>query len=115
MPYAFATKHIKLQRQSDRRVRITDDDKEKIKVSYQLGESIRGIERTFHGRISRRSIQFILFPERREIAQKQFKQRRKDGRYYPGKEKWAKIMREHRQYKQSIIKTKICHNNSSTS
>lgn len=100
MPYAFDTHHKKLPRTLDRRVKITDEYKEQVKWLHKQGVAQRQISRDMG--ISRRMISFIIYPERYIANAKQFAKRRKDGRYYPGKKKWASIMREHRNYKQSL-------------
>ncbi len=99
MPY----KHIekKIPRSLDRRVKLTDDDKARIAKLYKQGEPVREIARQFEKICSRRSIQLILFPERRARLAEAFKQRRKDGRYY-NREKWRERQREHRKYKQGL-------------
>jgi hypothetical protein len=99
----------KIPRYLDRRVRITPKIKAKIiKLSQEWPMennphhkpwSMHQIEKKTG--VSRRSIQFILFPEREARVKAQFKERRKDGRYYNA-ETWAKTMAEHRAYKKSI-------------
>ena len=106
MPYKFSYDKIKLPREKDRRVRITEEDKNRIRELYKQNLPIREIARQMESICSRRSIQYILFPERLMIVRKQFIERRKDGRYKPTKEKWAETMREHRRYKQKIIRNK---------
>ncbi|NOX14941.1 MAG: hypothetical protein GXP61_02755 [Epsilonproteobacteria bacterium] len=68
---------------------------------YKNGTAQRAIARKTG--ISRRYVSFILFPEKEKLCKEQFKQRRKDGRYYPGGKEWAKTMREHRKYKYLIL------------
>lgn len=53
--------------------------------------------------ISRRSVVFIWYPERREKNKEQYKIRRMDGRYYK-KEKHTKAIRKHRSRKQKLYK-----------
>lgn len=99
MPYTHEKKLI--PRHLDRRVKVSEDMRERIKVMYKF-ERLAQREIARKTKVSRRMISFILFPERLERAKEQFKERRKDGRYYPKKEVWREIMREHRHYKQSI-------------
>jgi hypothetical protein len=109
MPYNFLREKKRIPRNLDRRVRITPTIKAKIiKLAHEFP-----IENNPHHKpwsihqiskitgISRRAIQFILYPERLLIVKDQFKERRKDGRYY-NKKTWAATIREHRAYKQSI-------------
>jgi len=99
MPYAHRKK--KIPRELDRRVKYTEEDKEKVKTMYRFERlSQRAISRDTG--ISRRMVSFILFPEKYEVARKQFKERRKDGRYFYGKKWWRETMKEHRRYKQGI-------------
>jgi len=102
MPYKYQYTRMKIPRKLDKRVKILDEDKERIMTLYGKGISLHSIERDFFEyRISRRSIQFILFPERKEKCRIDYKTRRIDGRYYD-KDKWRVQMRNHRRYKQSI-------------
>lgn len=99
MPYAHIKK--KIPRELDRRVRLSDEQKADIVALYKRGEPIRAIARAYEGTCSRRLVQFVIFPERRERASAIFKQNRKGGKYY-NKDKWRLQMRSHRRYKQSI-------------
>lgn len=86
----------------DRRVKLNSAIEDEIKALRKQGLSMRNIEKIVP--VSRRTIQFVLFPERRKIVAEQFKERRKDGRYSQKKDGWASIMREHRDYKKSVLK-----------
>lgn len=93
----------------DKRVKLSDADRENIKSDYKSGDiSIRGLERKYG--VSRRLIQFILFPERAEKAKKDYAERRKDGRYYD-KDKHTKAVREHRNYKNELYKNDLISEN----
>lgn len=100
MPYSHERK--KIPRNLDRRVKLTEDDKAKIKKMHAGGMAIRAIAREFENKCSRRTIQYVIRPELYDHLRHSFKERRKDGRYKPEKSKWAEIMREHRRYKQTI-------------
>jgi hypothetical protein len=104
MPYKTERKGILLPRDKDRRVKLTDDDKVDIRKRYELGESIRGIARKYEHKCSRRTIQYVIRPELYKRLCDAFKERRKDGRYKPTKEQWARTMREHRAYKYRTLK-----------
>ncbi len=80
----------------DRRIKLTDEDKERIKT---LGLSQRALARMFG--VSRRTIQFILHPEKLEENKRARKERGGWKQYY-NKEKNTEYMREHRQYKQKL-------------
>lgn len=104
MPYKWQTDKIKLPREADRRVKITDEKKKEVHTLFEFEKMAqRAIARQTG--ISRRMISFILFPDKYAVARKQFIERRKDGRYKPSKEEWAKTIREHRHYKQKVIKS----------
>jgi hypothetical protein len=84
----------------DKRVKLTDADRESIRKDFEEeGISIRGLERKY--KVSRRLIQFILYPERQEKAKKQYAERRKDGRYYD-KEKHRASVKKHRDHKKAL-------------
>jgi hypothetical protein len=101
MPYK--SERIKLSREQDRRVKLSDEQKDEIRHKYELGIfSQRALAREYN--VSRRLISFILFPEKAEVAAQQLKERKADGRYKPSKEEWAATQREHRRYKQELYK-----------
>lgn len=97
----FKSEHIKLPKQYDRRIKLTDAQRDEIKEKYASGVcSQRSLAREYN--VSRRLISFIVDPEKYEISKEQFKERRKDGRYNPDKELRNKIQKEHRRYKQGL-------------
>ena len=75
MPYFFETKKIRLPRTLDRRVKLTDEDKNDIIRLHKKGTPIREIARLFKKKCSRRQIQFILFPQRLVEVRKHSKER----------------------------------------
>ena len=104
MGYKCAT--AKIPRRFDRRVKLTDEDKEAIRgLYYQLGAGIREIAREYEGKCSRRMIQFILFPERAEVAKQNFKKWRKENPMK--KEDWRAYMKGHRHYKVKLQKSGV--------
>jgi len=99
MPYAHLKK--KIPRHLDRRVKYKQKEKDNVIKLFKINKlAQREIARQTG--ISRRMISFILFPDRLKTCNKQFKERRKDGRYKYSNKDWARIQREHRYYKQSI-------------
>jgi len=98
MPYKFETKKTRLPKEFDRRRKLTDKDKVEILKLYKDGLFVREIARRFEHKVCRRTIQFILFPEKRLKMMKN-----RDWRDYYDKEVWTKTMREHRRYKQKIL------------
>ena len=99
MPYK--SEKIKLPKEHDRRIKLTDEQREEIRMKYSTGlYSQRALAREYG--VSRRLISFVLDDTKYQKCKEQFKERKADGRYKPDKETWAKTMREHRQYKQKL-------------
>lgn len=85
-----------------RSVKLLPCQKEMIKWWYgNSGVSINGLARMF--KVSKRTIQFILFPERLEKV-KQHRADRGGSKIYYNKEQHTKSIREHRQYKHETLK-----------
>ena len=104
MPYKFEKKEpFNLLPCSDSRVKITQILRNKIISEYEQGTSQRAIARATG--VSRRMISFIIHPEREAKCKEQFKERRKDGRYYD-KENHRKAMKATRNKKALIQKGK---------
>lgn len=99
MPYKFESIPINNPKH-DRRVKLTDEDRVKIVEEYKTGLISQRKLAEKYG-VSRRLIQFILNPEKHEIAKKQYRERQKDGRYYD-REKHREYMRRHRQHKKKL-------------
>lgn len=74
-------------------------DRLHVQKMHKEGISMHEISRTTG--MSRRMIQFIIYPERLVIAKEQYKQRRKDGRYYV-KDKHTLAIRAHRAYRKQL-------------
>lgn len=104
MPYL--SEKIKLPRTLDRRVKLTQEDKDDILLRYKRGEAIHAIARAFKGVCSKRMIQFVVFPERLEKLVKKHIAEKSHLKYY-NKEKWRETMREHRAYKQDLKLKKL--------
>jgi len=100
MPYAFLydknKRFILKDLKKDRRIKLYDEDKENIKKLYKQGMSIRGIARLYNY-VSRRLIQFVLFPERCERCKKT--------NYTYNKERHTQAVRKYRRYKYKVFKT----------
>ena len=101
MPYKFEKeKKVLAKPELDKRRKLTDEDKEMIKGEYKTGLiSINGLARKYG--VSKRTIQFTLFPERLERNKELYKERRKDGRYYD-KDKHREYMKGHRRRKKEL-------------
>jgi hypothetical protein len=99
MPYKFDKVPINNPK-LDKRVKLTEDDKKNIVADYETGViSINGLAKKYG--VSKRTIQFTLFPERKEKAKQLYKERRKDGRYYD-KDKHNEYMKNHREHKKEL-------------
>ncbi len=97
----YKSEKLKLSPNHDRRIKLNDKQREEIREKYTTGMySQRNLAEEYG--VSRRLITFILDPDKAKKNAEQLKQRSSDGRYKPNKEKWAAIMREHRQYKQTL-------------
>lgn len=103
---------MKLSKELDRRVKLSDEQREEIKHKYSIGiYSQRQLALEYN--VSRRLIQFVLDEEKAKIAAEQLKERRADGRYKPTKEEWAATIREHRHYKRRLyLEGKLSESNS---
>ena len=108
MPSLLATQHIKLPRDKDRRVKLTDKERADIQARYKAGEGVRSIARVY-SHVSRRLIQFVLFPERAKVNAQHYKNRAQAQTTYAKVkgEKWASIMRKHRHYKQDTLRPEM--------
>jgi hypothetical protein len=97
MPYKSAK--IKIEGgQYDRRVKLTPEQKSEIHKNV-LGLSQRELARIWN--VSRRTIQFILHPEKLEENKKRRAERGGWKQYYDS-DLWAETMKEHRRYKQKL-------------
>lgn len=85
-----------------RRTKLLPCQKEMIKWWYGNSYiSINGLARMF--KVNKRTIQFILFPERLEKC-KQHRADRGGSKIYYNKEEHTRSVREHRQYKYETLK-----------
>lgn len=98
MPYK--SEKIKLPKEFDRRIRFTDEKKKQADLLYSQGESITKTAKILG--ISKRLLQFYLFPERQEKNLIDRKERGGSKIYY-NREKHTKAIRNLRQYKQNLF------------
>jgi hypothetical protein len=99
MPYK--SEKIKIQGgKYDRRVKLTPEEKKEIHTNA-LGLSQRALASKYG--VSRRTITFILDPNKLEENKKRRKERGGSKQYYKPDE-WAETMREHRHYKHNLHK-----------
>jgi hypothetical protein len=92
----------RLNKFTDRRVKLLPCQKEMIVYWHNTGHSINGLARMF--KVNKRMIQFILFPERLELN-KQHRRDRGGSKVYYDKNKHRESMAEHRKYKEHVYKT----------
>lgn len=84
----------------DRRVKLLSSQKIEIAELYKTGNySLNGLAKQFN--VSKKTIFNIVNPEKLEISKQQYKERRKDGRYYD-KEVHRKAMQSYRKYKHTL-------------
>lgn len=86
----------------DRRVKLTDVQREEIKELRKLGLSYQVIADRYE--VSKKLVIMVCNPEIAERNRLAFIERRREGRYTPTKEERAAIMREHRAYKNQLYK-----------
>jgi len=99
MPYKFETEKKKIERKNDKRIVLTDLEREEI---FKLYGSISQRELAKMFKCSRRLIIFIGCPEKYERAKELYKERRKDGRYYK-KDIHTKAIKKYRQHKKLLF------------
>lgn len=97
MPYKY--ENVRLKPHQDRRRKLSNEDREMIKNTK--GISQRKLAKMFG--VSRRTIQFILDPQKR-IENIERRKERGGWRQYYDKDKHAQSVREHRRYKNAVIK-----------
>ena len=102
MPYKFETEHKTIPKDKDRRIKLSDDQKIEICQLYDTGSfSQRKLATMF--KVSRRTIQFVLNPEK----QKENYQRRVErggSKLYYTKERNRAYKKSHRDYKKELNK-----------
>lgn len=82
----------------DRRRKLSDEDKQDIRFRFFTGhQAVHAIAREYADKCCRRTIQFVLFPNRREQMASQH-----DSTKYYSKEKRREEMKRHREYKNQI-------------
>lgn len=99
--------NYRIGKEKDRRIKLTNEDKEYILHLYNKEKMpIRAIARIYEKICSRRSIQFVIFPERLKEMQKKHIEEKHHLKYY-NKEKWKHYMQGHRDYKRKLIKQSV--------
>ncbi len=99
MASKFEGKKLLIPREYNKRCKVTEEDIRSIYHFYELGCSIHAIARIFAPKLTRRMIQFILFPERYERIRLI---RKSKGQKYYKREKHRDYMRKHRARKKNL-------------
>lgn len=98
MPYKCQYDKMKIPNEYDRRCKLIESQRQEIRDLYGL-ISQRKLA-SLYG-VSRRLIQFIGDPKKKE-RELELRKMRGGSKIYYNKEKWKHIMREHRQYKKKL-------------
>ena len=100
MPYKFETQKLKIPRELNRSIKLTDFDKEEIKKLYKTGKwSHRTLADKYN--VSKSLIGMVLNPERLEAVRKRRKEHSSE---YYCKEKQKEYMKRKREYKFELYK-----------
>ena len=100
MPYKFEKKHI--AKKDDKRIKLTKADKEEIQRRYKLGGvSQRALAREYD--VSRSSIVYAIYPERREHNY-QVRVARGGSKQYYDTDRNNEYMQTHREHKKQLDK-----------
>ena len=95
MPYKFETQKLKIPRELNRTIKLTEKDKEEIKELYKTGKwSHRTLADKYN--VSKSLIGLVLTPGRYESVRKRRKEHASE---YYHKEKQKEYTRKERQYK----------------
>ena len=101
-PYAKA-QTIVLDEKLDRRCKLTESDRTRIRELYAQGDiGMRPLARMFH--VSRSLVRLIVNPESEQKNRARIKANWKKYRERRGKEQCARDMRNHRNYKYDLYK-----------
>lgn len=100
MPFKFETDKLLIPKEHDKRIKLTDTDRIKIKELYGK-VSQRKLAKMFN--VSRRLIIFIGCPEKHKLNLKQRAERGGSKQYYDSI-KCVKYKQKHRQHKKELFK-----------
>lgn len=100
MPYKFEYGKKKIQDKDNNTKKLTENQKINIRMLYSFGTfSQRELAKMF--KVSRRTIQFCISPEKYETAKQQRRGRAKDGRYYD-RDKQREYVKKYRKHKKIL-------------
>lgn len=86
----------------DRRTKLLPCQQERLILLHKAGMSQRKLAALFN--VSRRLIQFIVYPEKKIRNLEARELRGGTMKYYKGGKEWANTMMEHRKYKYKLLK-----------
>ncbi len=100
MPMKIDGLHI--PKKYDRRIKLTDSDKKEIVEAYATGgTSYNKLAKEFG--VSKRTIYWVVNPDKQRENYELRKAKGGSKQYYD-KDKWAESMRNHREYKNELLK-----------
>lgn len=99
MPYKFETDWLKIRKENDRRIKLSDSDKEEIKELIWKWLSYKEIWDKYS--VHRKTIYLIDKPLQALKEKEEFKIRRLDWRYY-NKEKHTQAIKKTRENKKEL-------------
>jgi len=85
---------------NDKRRKLTDRDKAVIRDLHGDGQSIHSLSREYQ--VSRRTIQFVVYPERLD-RNKELREKRGGTKVYYDKDKHKEYTKTHRHYKRGLL------------
>lgn len=109
MPYKFESDKMLIPKKHDKRRKLSDEDKTDIKQLYKRGGySQRQLARLYN--VSRRTIQFIIDPNKHIENLERRKERGGSAIYYD-KNSQRQYMKTHRDYKKSLFDSGLLQEN----
>lgn len=101
MPYTFEIQKKLIPREYDRRVKISNEQKEEIKQLYSTGKfSYRSLAKEYG--VTKNTIRDTIYPEKAIENRAKKLKRAKEKNYYYDSKKNTESMRKHRQYKKLL-------------
>lgn len=89
----------------DRRTKLLPCQKERMTLLHKQGYSQRKLASIFN--VSRRLVQFVTCPEKKEENLQRRTERGGSKIYYKGGKEWADTVKAHRKYKHSLLKNTV--------
>jgi len=99
MPYKSEYTHKKIPKELDRRIKLTDEQREEIKILFAQGYSKRWLGIKFW--VDRKTIRNIVEPEFYQVQLKKYKELKWSSRYY-NKDTHREAIKNTRRYRVKI-------------